>query len=56
MHFVCPPTPQHNWSPFFRLRRMNSSSGSVWMLTRLASIFWQVFCAVSQSYFSEVSL
>lgn len=30
-------------SPFFTVRVMNSSSGRVWMLTRLASIFWQVF-------------
>lgn len=30
-------------SPFFMVPVMNSSSGRVWMLTRLASIFWQVF-------------
>lgn len=29
--------------PFFTVPVMNSSSGSVWMLSRLASIFWQVF-------------
>lgn len=44
------------FAPLFMCILINSSSGSVWMLTKWASIFWQFFSAWIQFCLSELSL